>query len=149
MRPGRRFDLYADDRSQVYGRVGAETARTLEATDRTAGRVLTFEGHVALTYFFSTSGGRTADVRDVWPALGAIPYLRSVADPYGGGSPVHAWGRGWRIVAHARVDARGVFRTPVRLHAGGYRVTVDADGRYAATERRVRVTTRLPASPAH
>jgi len=89
---GRRFDLYADDRSQVYDGVGAETTRTLEAADETRGRIVTWDGRVATTYFFSTSGGRTADVRDVWPKLGAVPYLRSVPDPYDAASPVHVWG---------------------------------------------------------
>jgi SpoIID/LytB domain protein len=88
---GRRFDLYADDRSQTYGGMGAETPSTLFASTRTEGRILTYGGRVATTYFFSTSGGRTADVRDVWPRLGKIPYLRSVPDPYDAGSPVHTW----------------------------------------------------------
>lgn len=92
MHPGRRFDLYADDRSQVYGGIGAETPGTLYAATQTEGRILTYDGRVATTYFFSTSGGRTADVRDVWPKLGAVPYLRSVSDPYDGASPVHTWG---------------------------------------------------------
>jgi stage II sporulation protein D len=92
MHPGRRFDLFADDRSQVYGGMGAETTGTLYAASQTEGRILTWDGHVATTYFFSTSGGRTADVRDVWPKLGDVPYLRSVSDPYDGDSPVHTWG---------------------------------------------------------
>ena len=92
MHPGRRFDLYADDRSQMYGGVGAETPGTLYAAAQTQGRILTYHGRVATTYFFSTSGGRTADVRDVWPKLGEVPYLRSVSDPYDVDSPVHTWG---------------------------------------------------------
>ena len=62
------------------------------AVSRTAGQVVTWNGHVATTFFFSTSGGRTADVRDVWPKLGNVPYLRSVSDPYDDRSPHHAWG---------------------------------------------------------
>ncbi|HEY2542500.1 MAG TPA: SpoIID/LytB domain-containing protein, partial [Gaiellaceae bacterium] len=92
LHPRKRFDLYADDRSQVYGGMGAETPGTLYAATQTEGKILTYDGHVATTYFFSTSGGRTADVRDVWPKLGAVPYLRSVADPYDSDSPVHVWG---------------------------------------------------------
>src|SRR5581483_7728663 len=38
--PGRRFDLYADDRSQVYGGMGADTASTLFAATRTEGQIL-------------------------------------------------------------------------------------------------------------
>ncbi|MBV8481168.1 MAG: SpoIID/LytB domain-containing protein [Actinobacteria bacterium] len=92
LRPGRFFDLYADDRSQVYGGMGMETPSTLYAATQTEGRILTYDGVVATTYFFSTSGGRTANVRDVWPGRGDVPYLQSVADPYDSASPVHAWG---------------------------------------------------------
>jgi stage II sporulation protein D len=92
LKPGERFDLYADTRSQVYGGIAYETPRTNAAVDRTAGKVLTWNGRVATTYFFSTSGGRTADVREVWPKAPAVPYLRSVDDPYDGASPHHLWG---------------------------------------------------------
>ena len=92
LKPAQHFDLFSDSRSQVYGGIGFETPGIDFAVRRTAGRVLTWHGHVATTYFFSTSGGRTADVRDVWPKLGDIPYLRSVDDPYDAASPHHAWG---------------------------------------------------------
>ena len=81
LKPGKKFDLFSDTRSQVYGGIGYETPKTNLAVARTAGQVLTWNGHVATTFFFSTSGGRTADVREVWPKLGDVPYLRSVPDP--------------------------------------------------------------------
>ena len=59
------FDQYADTRSQVYGGVGAETASTDQAVAETAGQVVTYEGAPVVTYFFSTSGGRTEDVENV------------------------------------------------------------------------------------
>jgi SpoIID/LytB domain protein len=92
LRPGRDFDLYSDTRSQVYGGIAYETPRSNEAVAKTANKVLTYHDHVATTFFFSTSGGRTADVREVWPALGNVPYLRSVDDPYDVRSPHHLWG---------------------------------------------------------
>jgi stage II sporulation protein D len=92
LKPGKHFDLFSDTRSQVYGGVGYETPRTNEAVARTAGRVLTWNGHTATTFFFSTSGGRTADVREVWPSAADAPYLRSVSDPYDVRSPHHTWG---------------------------------------------------------
>ena len=271
--------------------------------------MLTWHGHVATTFFFSTSGGRTANVADVWPTFGDVPYLRSVSDPYDAASPHHSWrvvvpgsklaggtielvrardgrvtsvlaggkridaatfrrklglqstwfdigrlslsaaservrfghkltlsaaaqglgrarlerrigagvwkpiatvagvrvvgveprahtlyrltadgvtgpvvpvdvaprlsvvpaganvlagevapatrgpiivlrrvGVGWKLVARPRLDASGAFRTPLRLHAGTYRVQVGDDGRYAATTADVKVTSRLLAS---
>ncbi len=131
-KPNARFDLYSDTRSQVYGGIGYETARTNDAVARTSGRVLTWDGRVATTFFFSTSGGRTADVREVWPGARPVPYLRSVADPYDARSPHHAWGpvvfQGARIAAlfHGSLATVHVDRT-VSRHAtavvlGGRRV---------------------------
>jgi stage II sporulation protein D len=90
LRPGKLFDLYDDQRSQVYGGVRAESVPTNLAVGATANRVLTYRGEIATTYYHSTSGGRTANVADVWSA--AVPYLRSVSDPYDGISPYHRWG---------------------------------------------------------
>jgi len=92
LKPEKNFDLYADTRSQVYGGVAAETPRTNLAVEKTARKVVLWNGHVATTFFFSTSGGRTADVREVWPRAGNVPYLRSVSDPYDARSPHHLWG---------------------------------------------------------
>jgi hypothetical protein len=92
LHPGAHFDVFSDDRSQVYGGIAFETQRTDLAVERTAGKILTWNGHVATTFFFSTSGGRTASVQDVWPQYGAVPYLQSVDDPYDAGSPHHVWG---------------------------------------------------------
>src|SRR5262245_29181920 len=86
------FDVYADVRSQVYRGIPEEEEPTNEAIDATAGQVLTYEGKIALTYFFSSSGGRTATVTDVWPSSPAVPYLVAVDDPYDTASPYHRWG---------------------------------------------------------
>jgi stage II sporulation protein D len=85
------YDLYADVRSQVYGGFDAEAATTTAAVKATAGEVVTYGGKVATTYFFSTSGGRTASVADVWSGT-PVPYLVSVPDPYDTASPHHTWG---------------------------------------------------------
>src|SRR5207248_993520 len=124
LKPGAHFDLYPDTRSQVYGGVAFETPRTSLAVQRTAGRVLTWNGRVATTFFFSTSGGRTADVRDVWPRAAPAPYLRSVPDPYDAGSPHHVWGP--LVLSEQRVAAL--------LHAqpgGNLRIVRNASGRVA------------------
>ena len=55
-----------DTRDQVYGGVGAETPSTNDAVAGTAGEVLLSNGAVASTFFFSTSGGKTASVSDEW-----------------------------------------------------------------------------------
>src|SRR5204863_533694 len=54
------FDLYADQRSQVYAGIRAERRSTNLAVGSTAGQVLRWQGIVARTYYDSSSGGRTA-----------------------------------------------------------------------------------------
>jgi stage II sporulation protein D len=84
------FDLYPDTRSQVYLGLDHERPSTNAAVDATAGKVVLYDGQVAKTYFFSTSGGRTASSQDVWAT--PVPYLVSVPDPYDSISPYHDWG---------------------------------------------------------
>jgi stage II sporulation protein D len=84
------FDVYPDTRSQVYLGIDHEKPSSNAAVDATAGKVLLYNGQVAKTYFFSTSGGRTASAEDVWGT--AVPYLVSVPDPYDSISPYHTWG---------------------------------------------------------
>lgn len=92
LKPGTRFDLYADTRSQVYGGIAAEAASTNRAIGSTAGRVLLWHGRVATTFYHSTSGGKTAAVAEVWPKARPVPYLVSVPDPHDGLSKHHRWG---------------------------------------------------------
>ncbi|MBA3735586.1 MAG: SpoIID/LytB domain-containing protein [Actinobacteria bacterium] len=84
------FDLYPDTRSQVYLGIEHEKASTNAAVNATAGKVVLYDGEVAKTFFFSTSGGRTASAEDVWGE--PVPYLLSVPDPYDSISPHHDWG---------------------------------------------------------
>jgi stage II sporulation protein D len=92
MKSGAGFDHYPDTRSQVYGGVAAEEASTNEAIAQTRGEVVTYDGVPVVTYFFSTSGGRTEDVENT--PLGNEPraWLKSVDDPYDDASPRHRWG---------------------------------------------------------
>ena len=126
LKPAKTFDLYADTRSQVYGGVDYETTRTNLAVAKTAQKVVLWKGHVATTFFFSTSGGRTANVQEVWPKAGNVPYLRSVSDPYDVRSPHHAWGP-------ITLDAA---RVAHRLHVpvGDMRVVRTPSGRVASVQ---------------
>lgn len=87
---GGNWDVFADVRSQVYGGVLAEIASTTDAVRATRARVVTVGGEVAQTFFFSTSGGRTASNEE---GFGGAPlaYLRAVDDPHDDLSPVHTW----------------------------------------------------------
>jgi stage II sporulation protein D len=87
---GAQYDVFADTRSQVYGGVGSEVAAASAAVAATRGEIVTYGGQVAQTYFFSTSGGRTAANEEIWGGA-PVPYLRSVTDPYDRLSPYHRW----------------------------------------------------------
>jgi stage II sporulation protein D len=86
---GKPYDLYADWRSQVYGGVPAEAPRATQAVQATARQVLLYDGKMATTFFFSSSGGRTATGAEVFGV--EVPYLVSVADPWDERSPHHVW----------------------------------------------------------
>jgi stage II sporulation protein D len=119
---GKPFDLYSDARSQMYLGVAGEKPSTTKAVTGTAGEVVLYAGKVATTYYFSTSGGKTASAADVFGF--SVPYLVSRPDPWDKLSPYHRWGPvlvGARTLqskldADARViDARGVGTPSGRL----------------------------------
>jgi stage II sporulation protein D len=85
------FDQYPDTRSQMYVGVGGETASTNAAVRDTAGEIITYKGKVAVTYYFSTSGGRTENIENSFVGAPPQPWLKSVKDPYDGISPHHRW----------------------------------------------------------
>jgi stage II sporulation protein D len=103
------FDLYSDTRSQVYGGIAAESESASAAVSATVGVVVLYKDQLADTFFFSSSGGRTANVQDVWTGSAPIPYLVSVPDPYDTLSPYHDWGplRFTPAVLGRRLGARG------------------------------------------
>jgi stage II sporulation protein D len=88
---GAGFEHYADTRSQVYGGLAAETPSTNQAVADTRGQVVTYGGAPVVTFFFSTSGGRTENVEYTNVGAGPQPHLKSVADPYDDVSPKHRW----------------------------------------------------------
>jgi len=90
---GRSFDVYPDTRSQVYNGVNGETARTNSAVRATSREVVTHGGEVAVTYFFSTSGGHTENVENVFLGSDPEPWLKGVEDPHDDLSPHHRWRR--------------------------------------------------------
>ena len=89
--PSGLFDEYADTRSQAYAGMLAEKPETDAAIAATSGQILTYAGKTAVTYFSSSSGGRTANVQEVFTNAQPTPYLVAVDDPYDAASPYHDW----------------------------------------------------------
>jgi stage II sporulation protein D len=90
-RGGPVFDQYPDTRSQIYRGVSGERPSTNAAVTATAGEVVTYDGAVATTYFFSTSGGHTENVENSFVGAEPKPWLKGVEDPYDDLSPRHRW----------------------------------------------------------
>jgi stage II sporulation protein D len=108
------FDQFADTRSQMYRGVAAETPSTEAAVSSTAGQVVTYNGQPVVTYFFSTSGGRTEDVENSFIGSTPKPWLRSVSDPYDSVSPRHRWGPIRMTMAQAAKRLHGLVKGSFR-----------------------------------
>lgn len=84
------FDVWCSTRSQCYNGADGEAAASNAAVKATAGIVPTYGGKPISAFFFSTSGGYTESIENVW-GTGPVPYLKGVPDPYDTGSPYHIW----------------------------------------------------------
>lgn len=97
---GREYDMVSDVLDQVYQGAGSETELTNRAVDDTYGEILEYKGKPAQAFYFSTCGGITANVQDVWPSSDTIPYLQSVSNKIDGvylcrESPYFRWSLSW------------------------------------------------------
>ena len=82
------YDLTATTADQVYGGYDSEYALSNQAVDETRGTVVTYEGHLISTLYFSTSGGHTADNEEAFNGSPAA-YLRGVPDAERGNAFEH------------------------------------------------------------
>ncbi len=106
------FDHHADTRSQVYRGVNGERPSTDAAVRGTADEVLRSGGRVAQTFFFSTSGGQTESVQNVFGG-GPRAYLVSVPDPFDSESPRHRWRMSF-TTAQMQARLRGIVKGRLR-----------------------------------
>jgi len=92
----RHWDVYDDQRSQVYGGLEAETDKATRAVDDTAGVVLVYgpagDEHIFKTYFSSCCGGITQSVTHAFNE----PYIEPLSDQNNyslcSASPKFNWG---------------------------------------------------------
>ena len=84
------FNVCATTNCQVYGGLDTECASTNSAVDATRGQVVMYGGKPIESLFYSSSGGHTANVKNVWGS--SISYLSGVPDPYEPENiPNHSW----------------------------------------------------------
>jgi SpoIID/LytB domain protein len=117
---GNGYQLYPDTRSQMYGGVAAETPSTDAAVAATNGQIVTYDGAPVTTYFFSSAGGHTENIENVWLGATPEPWLKGVRDPYdaAGGDPYHRW-----TVRMTIAQAKSTLGSLVKGTLRGIRVT--------------------------
>ena len=74
------FDLCDSVCCQAYSGTESETEGSYPPVDQTAGELLMYNGEVAETFYSSSMGPTTEDVKYVWGS--SYPYLVSVDNPY-------------------------------------------------------------------
>jgi stage II sporulation protein D len=83
------YDVDSSTDCQAYEGYSHENARTTQAVNETAGKLVLYNDKIIPAYFHSSSGGRTEDSENVWSYN--LPYIRGVDDSYGLGSPYDNW----------------------------------------------------------
>jgi len=138
---GRRGWLFADQRSQVYGGLAAETHVATEAIELTASQVLTHDGAIITAWFHSTCGGATSPARlaFTYPPVGVFETSVPCSDCEH--SPTWSWTRlldGPRVCAALGLpegpitaltfepDTLPAIPEKITVEAGGESVTVSA-----------------------
>jgi len=76
------FDIYTDERDQVYGSADSETQISNLAVDETQNMILTYKDETAQIFYHSTCGGETEAASNVFQVQG-FTYMDGVKD----GSP--------------------------------------------------------------
>jgi stage II sporulation protein D len=168
---GRYWDVYDDQRSQMYGGIAAESTKSQEAVDATSGVVVAYgppgQERIFHAYYSSCCGGVTQSVTDAFPRE---TYIEPLSDQNNGSlcnaSPRFNWGpvvvrkdeltRRFRLfgqrrngpeknmaqVARIQIDAVNRFGRPVRFRV------VDIKGNqysWSGEEIRWAVNTDAPA----
>jgi stage II sporulation protein D len=86
------FNLCASTDCQAYKGYSSESPLCCKAIDETMDMVVTYNGKLAETVYFSSSGGKTESAVNVWGS--SVPYLQSVVDEYEAGK---SYNYNWNI----------------------------------------------------
>jgi stage II sporulation protein D len=109
MRPGAGdFHVYSDVQDQVYRGVKGEYLLSDRAIWETRNMAVIHADTLAICYYFSTCGGRTASKHEVWggdsiPYLVTRPDLNELGDPFCQASKYSSWNQQWTPVQMASI----------------------------------------------
>ncbi len=100
---------------QVYRGYGHEvrTPTISQAVDATRGQIVTYQGRLAITPYFSRSDGRTRGWGEVWGGASNYPWLVSVPVPQDIGRTL--WGHGVGMSASGALDMSNEGRSYVEI----------------------------------
>lgn len=96
------FDMYPDQRDQMYQGTSRETFLSDLAVSETEGILLQYKNELAATYYHSTCGGKTAGIHEVWKSE-PVRYLSSRIDlmpdqtKYCAKSSYSNWSQSWPL----------------------------------------------------
>jgi stage II sporulation protein D len=145
---GRAWDVFPDQRSQMYGGISGETAQSRFAAEATSGVVLTYgpgDGKIFKAYFTSCCGGVAQAASDAFPG---DPYIPPLSEQYRGACcnacKYFNWGpitltklelsRRFRLWGQRLAAAKGQ-RVAEASIADIYRMDVQAQNRYGRPTR--------------
>jgi len=86
----RGFDVYSDERSQVYRGIASESDNSNRIVEETSGRVVTYRKKPIVAFYSSTCGGLTASYQETFQRQ-ELPYLPGGASCPDDSSPYFAW----------------------------------------------------------
>jgi stage II sporulation protein D len=92
---------------QVYRGYGAEerSPSIVRAVNDTRGKIVTYNGELAITPYFSRSDGRTRSWGEVWYGGSNYPWLVTVPVPWDAAKSRTLWGHGVGMSATGALDA--------------------------------------------
>ncbi|MCP4482273.1 MAG: SpoIID/LytB domain-containing protein [bacterium] len=85
------YDLTDNSSSQVYGGLNAESDKIRKAVDKTVGEVIAYHKKLANVYYYSSCGGHTENIQNVWYIKKSFAYLRGKRCAYCRTAPVFKW----------------------------------------------------------
>jgi len=94
------FDLWSDQRSQMYGGASVSAPRVVEAVKATDSEVLTYKGRLVPAFYHANCGGRTA--RPPWGDMEYTRTLSGVSCRYCSNSGNYRW---QTIISEAKILA--------------------------------------------
>jgi SpoIID/LytB domain protein len=117
------YDLYNTTADQVYGGANVEYRESDLAVRLTRNMIMVYNDTVVNAYYHSTCGGKTANIKDVWPHKPDCSYLHSITDSDSSGtifcstSKYFKWEENWVKDNSNNLICRNINVSDTRINA--------------------------------